>query len=445
MPMPYKIRVVIFVSIIFVFTSSFAQDKFRFLQGLESHSFSFKLINNIIVLPIEVNGSKLNFLLDTGVGNSIMFNLSLEDSLKLRNTQKIRLRGLGEGGHIDAIKSSNNLFKIGKAVNGNHMIYLIPGKEFELSSHMGINISGIIGGDLFRDFIVDINYSANRIKLYNPESYVYKTCKKCQTFDLEFYKDKPYITIDLESENGEQFKVKLLIDSGGGDSLWLFDKSSDKIRVPEKNFDAYLGKGLSGSIFGKRGKINKIKIGDYYFSDANVAYPDSSSIAKAYNFKERNGSLASEILKRFRIVMDYPNKKITFVKRSKYYSDPFLYNMSGIELAYSGRMLVRERENSLPLGMTAQTEATTIELVYRFVYAFKHSFEIVQIREGSPAHKAGLQLKDVILQINGRPAYDFKLGQIIEIFSTKPGKRVKLLIDRGGKILTYSFKLENVI
>ena len=443
--MPYKNKVLILLSFLLVITSSFAQDKFRFYQDQESHTLSFKLIHNLIVLPIEVNGNELNFLLDTGVGNSIMFNLSVDDSLRLKNTEKIRLRGLGEGGYIDAIRSSNNFFKFGKVVNGNHMIYLIPGKEFELSSHMGININGIIGGDLFRDFVVDINYSTKRIKFYKPESYIYRTCKNCQVFDLEFYRQKPYINIAIQSKNDEQFEVKLLIDSGGGDALWLFDKSNEKITIPEKNFDDYLGKGLSGNIYGKRGKIGKIIIGEYIFSNANVAYPNLSSIEKAYQFTERNGSLASEILRRFRIVIDYPHKKLTFVKRSKYYNDPFLYDMSGIELAYSGDMLVRERVKPKSVAIPIPAEATTIELVYRYVYAFKKSFEIVQIRKDSPAFKAGLLIGDVILQINGKAAYDYKLGEIIHIFSTKPGKRINLLIDRNGEVLTYSFRLENVI
>ena len=325
------------------------------------------------------------------------------------------------------------------------MIYLIPGKEFELSSHMGININGIIGGDLFRDFVVDINYSLKRIKFNKPESYVYKKCKKCQAYNLEFYRNKPYINLTVQSNDNEQIKAKLLIDSGGGDALWLFDKSDDKISIPEKHFDDYLGKGLSGNIYGKRGKISKIIIGEYAFYNANVAYPDFSSVEKAYNFTERNGSLASEILKRFKIIIDYPNKKITFVKKSKFYNDPFLYNMSGIVLAYRGSMLVRERDNSMVLGIPSQSSATTIELVYRYVYAFKQSFQIVEIRKDSPAYKAGLLKNDIILQLNGKPAYDYKLEEIIHIFSTKPGKRIKLLIDRGGKILTYSFKLENVL
>jgi len=435
--------VVLYIS--FISINSYSQDIFKIIGGQESYVMSFKLVNNLIVIPIKVNGNDLNFLLDTGVNNSIMFNLDIRDSLKLKNIQKVRLRGLGEGDYLDAFKSTQNLFRIGKIANGNHMIYLIPGKEFELSSSLGMNISGIIGGDLFRDFIIEINYSSKRIKFFDPQHYIYKLCKKCETFELEFYNSKPYINLSVQNKDLVKTNVKLLIDSGGSDALWLFEKSSDKINIPEKYFQDYLGKGLSGNIYGKRSKINKIIIGDYFFVNANVAYPDSSSIESAYKHKERNGSLGSDILKRFRIVYDYPNKKITFKKKSSFYNEPFLYNMSGIELSYSGDMLVKERQSAISRDNNSQRTSSAVEIVYNYVYAFKKSYQIVEIRRDSPAHKAGLLIGDTLLQINGKPAYNYKLPEIIHMFSNKEGKQIKLLIDRDGSVIPFKFRLEKML
>lgn len=429
----------------FISVCCYSQDTFRIIGGQESYSMSFKLINNLIVIPVKVNGSELNFLFDTGVGNTIMFNLSIEDSLKLKNTKTVRLRGLGEGESMNAIKSTKNRFRIGKIINGYHMVYLIPGKEFDLSANLGVNINGIIGGDLFHDFIVDINYTSNRLKFYNPNSYTYKQCKKCQTFDLDFYKNKPYINLVIQSKDKIKTDVKLLIDSGSSDALWLFEKSSDKIKIPKNHFVDYLGKGLSGSIYGKRSKIDNLIIGDYIFNDVNVSYPDSSSIGLAYKHKERNGTLGSGILKRFRTVFDYTNKKITFYRKSKYFSDPFLYNMSGIELSYSGSMLVREKQSHIEQQGVSQNTSSAVEIVYNYVYAFKQSYQISVIRKDSPADRAGLLLKDVILQINGKPAYNYKLQEIMHILSTKEDKLIKLLIDRNGRILSYAFRLEKAL
>jgi hypothetical protein len=440
-----KIKISLIIYILVSSFYGFTQDRFNIISGQQSYSLSFKLINNLIIIPINVNGSELNFLLDTGVSNSIMFNLSPDDSLKLKNVEKIRLRGLGGGDHLDAVKSTGNIFRIGKVVNGNHMIYLIPGKDFDLSSKMGININGIIGGDLFHDFIIEINYTSKRIKLITPNNYSYKRCKKCQTFRLDFYKDKPFINIKVQKGGDTINDVKLLIDSGGSDALWLFDKSSEKINIPVKSFDDYLGKGLSGNIYGKRAKMSKVYLGNYVFNNVNVSYPDSTSITTAYKHKERNGTMGSDILKRFYLIYDYPNKKITFKKKSKFFNDPFLYNLSGIDLSYSGSMLIRERQGSSYTVNQNDDTNSAVEFVFDYVYAFKQSYEISFLRKDSPAAKSGLLVKDVILQVNGKPAYNYEMQQIIQIFSTKPGKRVSLLIDRDGEVLTYSFKLKDVL
>lgn len=441
--MPARYRILfLMITLCFYNIKSYSQDTFRIVGGDKKESLSFKLINNLIIIPVEVNGSKLNFLLDTGVSNTIMFNLSVGDSLKLKNIQKMRLRGLGVGDHIDAIKSTDNFFRIGKIANANHMIYLIPGNEFDLSSRMGITINGILGGDLFRDFIVDINYTLKRLKFYNPSYHVYKKCNKCQFFDLEFYKNKPYIFLEVQSESGEIIDAKLLIDLGGSDALWLFDKSSEKIKVPEKYFEDYLGKGLSGNIYGKRSKIDKISLGNYIFTSANVAYPDSSSIESAYKHKERNGTLGSEILKRFRLIFDYRNKKLVFKNPSSYFNDPFLYNMSGLELSYNGSMIVPERRNKL---LNNNEGSSTIEIVFSYVYALKPSYKVESIRKDSPAYIAGLKEGDIVLRINNSPAYDYKLEEIIHMFSTKEGKKITLLVDRDGSQLLFGFKLEKVL
>jgi len=442
--MSHQLKIATLICLFFcVILKGYSQDSFGIMGNGKSQGMPFKMIHNLIVLPIEVNGSKLNFLLDTGVDNTIMFNLSIEDSLKLKDTQKVRLRGLGVGEYIDAIKSSQNYFKLGKIVNGNHMIYLIPGKIFDLSGKMGITINGIIGGDIFRKFIVDINYSSKRIRFYDPKKYSYKDCKKCQEYELHFHKNKPYLYLTVDVSPTEIIDAKLLIDLGGSDALWLFDKSSDKIKIPEKHFEDYLGKGLSGDIYGKRSKIDKISLGNYIFTSANVAYPDSSSIESAYLHKERNGTLGSEILKRFRLIIDYPNKKIVFKNPSEYFDDPFVYNLSGLELSHNGSMVVPQRKTNLLKN--DEGNSSTVEILYSYVYALKPSYIISEVRKNSPADKAGLKPKDIILKINDRSSYNFKLEEIIHLFSAKEGKKIKLVIDRNGQELIFSFVLEKLL
>lgn len=86
-----------------------SQDKFFITTNKASYTLPFDFVNNMMVIPIEVNGKELSFLLDTGIENSIIFNFKFKDSLILKDTEEIKLHGLGEGESLNALRSRNNL------------------------------------------------------------------------------------------------------------------------------------------------------------------------------------------------------------------------------------------------------------------------------------------------------------------------------------------------
>ena len=95
------------------------------VNDIDSQSMHFKLINNIIIIPLEVNGSELNFILDTGVSSPVIFNLKSSDSIRLNQLKKIKLRGLGEGNSVDALRSKNNRIRFDNIVGSNQNLFLI--------------------------------------------------------------------------------------------------------------------------------------------------------------------------------------------------------------------------------------------------------------------------------------------------------------------------------
>ena len=54
--------------------------------------------------------------------------------------------------------------------------------------------------------------------------------------------------------------VQLLIDSGGTDSLWLFEDEEKGIITPDNAFEDFIGEGISGGIFGKRSRIEAFRL-----------------------------------------------------------------------------------------------------------------------------------------------------------------------------------------
>ncbi|MFV9551998.1 aspartyl protease family protein [Algibacter sp. PT7-4] len=423
--------------------SGFSQGKFIIQNKKQSDKIKFKLINNLIVFPVEINGVTLSFLLDTGVSKPIIFNfLNVSDTLLIKDTETIFLRGLGGGESVEALKSTKNIFKIGDAVKVNQDLYAIFNNELNFAPRLGIPVHGIIGLDIFKDFIVEINYSRGFIRLTEPNKFKYKPCKKCEQFNLEFYNGKPYVNAKVEIDS-KALPVKLLIDTGGSDALWLFEDDSLGIKSSDKYFNDFLGHGLNGSVYGKRSKIKKFQLNSFVLKNANVAYPNTENVLFATKIKDRNGSVSGNILKRFNIIFDY-KKALMIVNKNSKFRNKFSYNKSGIELAHDGFRVLKEVKNdAIKVNATTQGNDSGILKINNFNISLKPAYAIVELREGSPAHEAGFKMGDVVLSINGKQSHEFTLHQVMQMFYDDEGKRIKLRIDRNGQIFNLSFKLKS--
>jgi len=394
---------------------------FSLPKGIEKDKISFQLINNLVVIPVEVNGNELNFLLDTGVSSTIMFSMIEADSLLLKNARSIKLRGIGNEKPITALKSKNNTIKIGKAIDINHSIFVIYGDKLDLSARMGIPIHGIIGYEFFNSFIVKTNYLSEKIVFYNLDYNISKL-KNFEKFELIFENNKPFLNVAISEENTNENKI-LLIDSGSSDD--------------------FLGQGLSGVVFGKRSKLSDLLIGNFMLEEVKVAYPDKSAIENIKFYKERDGSLGGELLMRFTVIIDYTSNKI-YLKKNHNFKKPFHYNMSGISIKHDGVILIKEKQGT-PIN-NQENDGTIIlrpSTIYNFYLAPK--FVISEIRKGSPAELAGFKVDDEIKTINGRAIHKYKLSEIIGLFASKAGKKITLKVNRNGIVFAKKFYLLKVL
>ena len=400
------------------------------------------------MIPVEVNNMKLSFILDTGVHKTILFSLSQKDSLGLKNVKKISLQGLGKGKAIDALISQKNELKVGDLKNNNETIYVILKDQFELSGKMGTTIHGIIGFSLFKDVIAKINYKTKKIIFYNPKNFKYKKCKRCEELPIKFHRNKPYVdvAVQLDTVGNEMTPVKMLIDTGGSDAFWLFEESHEKIKTPIRHYNDILGEGLSGTIYGNRARIPKAKIGKFEIIQPTVSFLDTISTLHARKFETRNGSIGSNVLKRFKVWIDYPNKKL-ILKKCAALSGGFEYNMSGLDIVYNGEELVKELDSEKVITYSGQNTSlennnNTITFSASYRFKFKPSYRIAKVLKNSPAAQAGIYPDDILLKINGIAVHELSIGELINKFQEKNGKKIKLTIRRGEETLKFQFKLK---
>ncbi|WP_452221668.1 aspartyl protease family protein [Lacinutrix salivirga] len=438
--------VLVFLFFSAVIFNGFSQNTFKLPANKTSDKIKFKLINNVIIIPVNLNGKTLSFILDTGVSKPIIFNYEeVQNNVNNNSKQTIFLKGLGKGKHVEAIRSFYNSISVGKAKNVEQDLYVIKNLNIGFASKLGTEIHGIIGYDLFKDFVVEINYIKKHIKLTNPEDYKTKTCRKCEVLELQFHNKKPYFNAELTVENNK-IPVKLLIDTGATEALWVFENEEKNIVSTDNHFEDLLGYGLGGELHGKRSKIESFNIKSFKLDYALIAFPDSTSVSYKSKVVDRNGSVGGEILKRFHVVFNYAENTITLKKNSNF-KNRFSYNKSGITIEQHGFRIVEEKEYTLQYSRVVRDKAgmSAYSTISNGKLVLKPAFIITNLRADSPAKNTGLQVGDLILKINNKETHNLSLQETSQYFYGKEGKTLNLLIDRNGKTLRYSFKLKSLL
>ncbi|HLN73893.1 MAG: aspartyl protease family protein [Methylococcaceae bacterium] len=378
----------------------------------KSITIDFKTSSNLIIIPVAINNSDtLNFILDTGITHPIITELPFVNKLSLNFLQPIHIKGLGEGEQLTAYKSDNNTISLEGLVAYDQEIDMVINEDFQISQILGIPVHGLIGFNLFKDYVVKINYDDHKITLTKPEYYSYRGRERDIVMPLSLEHSKPFVTTSIVTDQNKDVPVKLLVDTGASDALWLSASSDSSIVLPQNCIETFLGSGLSGDLFGKKGRIGAIWVGPLVLYDPIVAFPDDEMMTQLIGKENRNGTLGAEILRRFVVTIDYPNKRLV-LRPTNNVKDEFNYNMSGLEVI-----------NPMPGAPI---------------------FLVDNIRENSPAYYAGIKQNDQIIAINNNTNKELTLNDINLLFQSHESRKIKMTVLRDGEEIKTEFQLKKM-
>ncbi len=437
-----------YLYILFFFQILNAQNGFQLTGNTRKVSIPFELVNNLIIIPIQVNGTKLNFLLDTGVSETIIFSLDDAGEVIFNQSQTIKMKGFGKKEDFDAYRCRNNKLAIKDYIDVNHTIYLVLDQEINISSQVGIPVNGIIGYHFFKNNPIKINYASKRLTiLQGTKKQMDKMDKSYSKIPISFFENKPYLqSIATFEVNNEKLNSKLLIDTGNSDALWLFKERDDAIKIPVKYIDDFLGRGLNGDVFGKRGRIKLFEIDKYKIENPITSFPDSVITSSINLAENRVGSVGNEIMKRFNVIFDY-NSNILYLKKNSDFNTPFLFNMSGIEVQHQGLQWIKESYENNPAisNNVYDGNGEKVKNNLQFKFELKPVFVISNIRKNSPAEACGLLRNDVLVKINSTEATNLKLQEINDLLKSEEDKNIKIEVERKGQILRFKFQLKSIL
>jgi Aspartyl protease/PDZ domain len=394
--------------------SSHPEFGFHFVKKKRSNQVPFRLLSNLIVVPVKINKSDtLNFIFDTGVSNIIITDPKLSALLNLKKTRKVRIAGAGEGSDQLAYVSPGNLFRIGDIEAKNQNIVVLENDFLAISEVLGIKIHGIFGYDIFNYFVVNIDFSTNQIHFFDPQKYKYRPSKG-ELFTIEIEDTKPYLNDVAIEINNKKLMARLMIDTGAGHAISLELDKNDAIDLPQKLIRSQLGRGLSGVINGHLGRTDKFALGKFELKDVITSFPDSESIAKKLS-KEivRNGNIGCDILRRFNVTFNYRDKYMLLKPINSRYKEAFEHNMSGLEFVAKG-------EN------------------------YKEFF-VDRVEINSPGYLAGFQEGDQVISINNVNYSEETLSNIYKTLQKKEGRMITLVVKRGNELIYNTFALKRMI
>ena len=429
----------------FLFCFSSAQKGFE-ISTPKKTVIPFQLINNLIFIPLNINGVELTFLLDSGVNETILFSLD-EKEIKFNDTEKVKFSGLGESKNIEGLRSDNNVVNIGKGYQDlKHTIYIILDESINFSSHVGIPVNGIIGYHFFKNKPVEIDYITKKITVYSDEKTFSKRKKKFKEFPISVEGNKPYLMTDVEMMR-EKVASKMLLDLGNSDAIWLFPKVIENFVYNRPNIDDYLGQGFNGDIFGKRSRIHGFYIGDFAFEKPLTAMPDEFSIQSLKIVPDRKGSVGSDILRRFTLIFDYQEKKI-YLRKNKHFNDPFLFNKSGLDIQHDGMTW----QQDLVRVETAKTEKAREGIVayesedkFKYNFVLKPQYSVAGCRKEAQCYIAGIRKDDKIISINNKKSGDWTLQKINDLMKQEDGTTVTFDMERNRQKMTFKLILKDPI
>lgn len=175
----------------FCHSISFAQSQL-FLPQKSKAKISFEWKSNLIIIPISIQGVELNFLVDTGVGHTLIFDKHKAQQLGFNQDHSYLILGLGDQPALKAFQVKINRLNIANFHIEHITALVLPESEFILSKRIGTHIDGIIGRDLFMHFPVLINYPRKYLEI-NPVRIIERWKKKITHLLLHFYNHKPYV------------------------------------------------------------------------------------------------------------------------------------------------------------------------------------------------------------------------------------------------------------
>jgi predicted aspartyl protease len=371
-----------------------------------STAIPFELYENIIYVPVRVNGSRsLQFVIDTGAYYSALSDRTARElGLQPTSGEQAGL-GSGEGG-VKFWRAKNVSFVLGANEVRSDEVIVLSLNDVERVS--GRAIDGILGADLFRRYVVDIDYAARRIWLFDPQTFANDRPGKTVALTLS---GVPLVKGSITLPGRQPVDGLFLIDTGSHGALGLNRPFVEKNSLlgglkTVSSSDVSVGGEWPKSV----GRVQSLELGSFTIEQPVTDFSQAGSGQRSNAMF--SGVIGGAVLRRFEVTLDYSRDQMILEPNADL-TKPFVDDASGLILSGEG--------------------------------ADFHAITVRRVLVNSPAAETGLREGDVITSIAEKAdSGGSSLAEVREMLR-RPGRIYTLSIARGGQVLRLQIKTRQMI
>jgi len=372
---------------------------FVFGRGKAETTLPFRFVNNHIYIDAKLNGRTFALLVDTGASNVI--TPTAARALRLRSVGDGQVKGAGE------LTASASFARVRSVALGdvrlNDQLFAVVPLE-RLGEVEGAPFHGILGYELFKRFVVRIDYRARTLTLSDARRGVAVDAGAVVPF--VFNETVPEVAGSIGG-----VAASFDVDTGSRASVGLNSPFVQRHALRARfapSVEAMTGWGLGGATRGTVARVKDLRLGSVAISD--VVVDMSLQRQGVLSHAAPSGSIGSGLLKRFVVTFDYAHQRL-YLLRHAGSNERDAYDRSGL-----------------------------------WINSGDGGFRVEGVVVGSPAARAGLGTGDTIIAIDGRPASSLALVDVRDRLRDAPvGTRVALTVRSGGRTREAVITLRDLI
>lgn len=271
-------------------------------------------------------------------------------------------------------------------------------------------IHGTLGYDLFKRYVVQLDYAGASLRLWEPEQY---QAAGGVSVPIELVHRVPVVRAVLRAGGGPPIEARLILDLGSSSLGVRLSAGFAEAHTAElggmSGYETQIGVGMGGALLGRVGRLEELGLGGIVLRGSTVGIAGEAKGALALPLFD--GTVGAPVLERLGPIVDYARSRVILVPGDGF-DAPFPVDASGLLL-----------DSPAPDFSVARV---------RFVVG------------AGVAAEAGLEAGDEILTVDGEPVGALGLSPVRELFREAGAER-RLRVRRGTAVREVRLRLRALV